>query len=62
MKNEDKLFITANELSKILQVSEGHAYKIIRKLNKELDEKGYITIAGKLPRKYLNERFYGHGA
>jgi len=51
MKNEDKLFITAHELSEILQVSEGYAYKIIRKLNKELDEKGYITIAGKLPRK-----------
>ena len=62
MKTENKLYITANELSSILQVSQGHAYKLIRKLNKELEEKGYITIAGKLPRKYVDERFYGYGA
>jgi sugar-specific transcriptional regulator TrmB len=62
MNTKNKLFITAHELSEMLQVSEGHAYKLIRMLNKELESKGYIIIAGRVPRKYLEERFYGHGA
>lgn len=62
MNTKNKLFITAHELSKMLQVSEGHAYKIIRMLNKELQSKGFVTIAGKVPKKYLEKRFYGHGA
>ncbi len=62
MNTKNKLFITAHELSEMLQVSEGHAYKIIRMLNKELESKGFVTIAGKVPKKYLEERFYGHGA
>ena len=31
----------------------------IRKLNEELKQKGFITIAGKIPKKYLEERCYG---
>ena len=40
-------------------VSESMAYRIIRQLNKELKEKGYITVAGRVSRKYYQERTYG---
>ncbi|MBR5110842.1 MAG: hypothetical protein IK099_11685 [Clostridia bacterium] len=43
----------------MLDVSIGHAYKIIHKLNEELEKKGFITFAGRVPRKYLEERCYG---
>ena len=33
------------------------AWQIIRNLNKELKEKNYITVRGRIPRKYLLERF-----
>lgn len=62
LKQKDKLFITATELSEALGISQGHSYKIIRKLNKELEEQGYIVIAGKLPKAYFEKRWYGHGA
>lgn len=45
----------ANELD----VSESYAYKIIRQLNRELREKGFLTIAGRINRQYFNERIYG---
>ena len=35
MSKEIKIFVTAHELSELLGISDGHAYKIIRKLNKE---------------------------
>jgi len=50
--------IGVEEVKKILGVGENRAYTIIRQLNKELEQKGYLTIRGKVPRKYLEERFY----
>lgn len=54
-----KSYITAPELAKIIHSSDGYAYKLIRELNDELKEKGYLTFNGKVPRKYLEERCYG---
>jgi len=59
MKKEAKLYVTAQELSELLGVSLGHSYKLIRQLNKELAKEGYIVIAGKLPARYLDKRYYG---
>ena len=39
--------------------AKGKSYAIIRDLNKELEQKGFITISGKVPRKYLEERCHG---
>ena len=36
-----------------------HAYKIVRKLNEELDEMGCITMRGKTNRNYYEERLFG---
>ena len=52
-------FYTAKEVAEMLGVSSAKAYQIIKKLNTELSEKGYITIAGKIPRAYFNEKCYG---
>ena len=53
-----KKFLTANDVASILEVSKGHAYKIIKKLNEELSENGFLTVAGKVPRRYFEERCY----
>lgn len=58
MKNE-QTFIRAGEIAKELEVSVPYAYKLIRDLNKELNEKGYFTISGRLSRQYFYERIYG---
>jgi len=62
MKKENKIYITASELAEMLGVSTGHAYKIIRRLNQELEKAGYIVIAGKIPVRYFEKRWYGYGA
>ena len=56
---DSKSFITAAELAEMLNVSTGHSYKVIHKLNEELEKKGYLTFPGRIPRKYLEERCYG---
>ncbi len=56
---EKKLFISASELATQLEISQAHAYKIIKKMNEQLQAEGYMTLTGKVSRKYFEERFYG---
>lgn len=51
-------FLRVTDIAKILQCSESHAYKIMRELNKELKKKGKVVVAGRISRRYLEERLY----
>ena len=51
-------FYTAEDLMHILPVGRSKAYDIIKKLNAELAENGYVVISGCVPVKYFNEKFY----
>lgn len=53
-----KLFYTADDVAELLTISRPTAYRIIRKLNDELAEKGFIIISGRVPKKYFDEKFY----
>lgn len=53
-----KKFLSADDIAAIMEVSKGHAYKLIKRLNDELSAKGFIVVAGKVPRKYFEERCY----
>lgn len=52
-------FIRVDEVAQELSVSKPYAYKLIKKLNDELKQKGFITIAGRVNRQYFEERLYG---
>lgn len=54
-----KLMMSADEVAETLGVSISHAYKIVRALNKDLESKGFITVAGRVSRRYFEEKFYG---
>ena len=52
--------MTAADVANELGVSKGHAYKMIRQLNEELQKNGYIVVAGKIPRAFWEKKFYGY--
>ncbi|MBR3933423.1 MAG: LysR family transcriptional regulator [Clostridia bacterium] len=54
----DKLFMRADEVAELLEVSQTYAYKLIKKLNNELRAKGYLVIEGRLNREYFMEKIY----
>jgi prophage antirepressor-like protein len=57
---ENKYFFKAKDVAEILGISVPAAYKVIRKLNDELKEKGYIIISGQVNRRYFEEKcLYG---
>lgn len=55
----ERQFIGAKEVAETLGVSESKAYSVIRGLNKELKEKGFITVQGRVSRVFFQERCYG---
>lgn len=55
-------FMKVDDVARELGISVSHAYKIMQRLNKELKEQGYMTIAGRVNRKYFMEKFCYGGA
>ena len=49
-------FINAKGVSELMGISVSRSYKIIQKLNMELESNGFITISGKVSRRYFMER------
>ena len=53
-------FMRVEDAAKELGVSKSYAYKIVQKLNAELKNKGYLTVSGRVNRKFFLEKFcYG---
>jgi hypothetical protein len=55
-----KLFLTADEVAEMLGISKAHAYALIRNCNEELRADGYLTVAGKVPKKFFGKKYYGY--
>lgn len=55
----EKIYLSAKDISELLEISLSSAYKIIRKLNEELAAKGFLVIPGKVPKAFFSEHWYG---
>lgn len=53
-----KQLYTVKDVMRILQVKQTKAYKIIRELNEELEQRGYIVAPGKVSKRYFYEKVY----
>lgn len=54
-----KQFLTAPELAALVGVSKSKSYELIKKMNMELSDRGFLTVRGKVPAAYVQERFFG---
>jgi hypothetical protein len=52
-----KSIYNVKDVMELLGIGETKAYEIIKKLNQELEKKGYLTVRGKVNARYLKERF-----
>ena len=53
---ESTSFMRVDEVAQELGISKSYAYKIVQKLNAELKEKGFMTISGRVNKRYFMER------
>lgn len=57
---ENKNFLTVDEVAQELQVSKSYAYKVVRELNTELKQLGYVTVTGRVNTKFFRKKLcYG---
>lgn len=53
---EEKRFLNANDVAEYMSISVPTAYKVIKRLNSELSSKGFITVAGRVNRKFFESK------
>ena len=56
---ENKRYLNADDVAQYMEISVPMAYKIIRKLNNELLAQGYLVVAGRVSRRYFEQKVYG---
>ena len=49
-------YMTADDVAKALKISKSFAYKVIRKMNAELQEQGFFTMAGKVNKQFFLDK------
>ena len=49
-------FMRVDDVAEELGVSKSYAYKIVQKLNAELKSMGYLTVAGRVNKRYSMEK------
>ena len=59
---ENNNFMRVEDVAKELGISKSYAYKIVQRLNADLRAKGFLTISGRINRKYFLEKFCYSGA
>ncbi|MGG5307539.1 transcriptional regulator [Enterococcus pernyi] len=50
-------FLTADDISKLLDCSKTKAYGIIKELNGELEQKGLLTSKGRVNEQFFAKKF-----
>ena len=54
----DNRFLRVEEVARYMDISVPTAYKVIRRLNDELREMGYLTISGRVSRVSFEKKLY----
>ncbi len=52
--------MSAENVAKELNCSKSHAYKLIKSMNKELSQRGYVTMVGRIPRAFWATKMFGY--
>ena len=59
MVRSEKMFLRAEEVAELMEISVPYAYKLIRQMNRELEKKDCIVINGRIDSKFFFDHFYG---
>ena len=49
-------FMRVTDVAAELGISKSYAYKIVQRLNEELKSMGYLTVSGRVSKKYFMEK------
>lgn len=53
-----KLWLSAEEVMEMMQISRSSAYRLIKNMNEELRQQGFLVIPGKANAAFFNDHLY----
>ena len=53
---QDKTFMSVQEVADEIGVSKSYAYKVVKQLNTELEQLGYLTVQGRVNTQYFRKK------
>ncbi len=53
------MYLSVEEVAELFDISVSFAYRVVERMNKELKEKGYYILYGRIPICYVESRIYG---
>ncbi len=53
---ENKTFMSVQDVADELGVSKSYAYKVVKQLNEELRQRGYLTVTGRVNAQYFYKK------
>ena len=53
---EENRFMRVDDVAKELDISNSHAYRIMKALNDELEAMGYMVVSGRVNRAFLMKK------
>ena len=59
--DNNKMYLTVSDVQGYLGISKSKAYGVIRQMNDELKNGGYLTVAGKVSKAYFEKKVYAYG-
>ena len=59
MERNEKMFLRAEDVAELMEVSLPYVYKLIRQMNRELEKKGCFIMNGRIDSKFFFDHFYG---
>lgn len=55
---DKRKYLNADEVAEAMEISKSGAYKLIHRLNQQLNEAGYITTPGRISREYFESKIF----
>lgn len=55
---QEQKFLNAGDVAKAMNISKSTAYRVIKQCNDELHKQGFLTIHGKISKRFFEEKVY----
>lgn len=55
---QEQKFLTADDVAAMMNISKSTAYRVIKQCNDELHKQGFLTIHGKISKRFFEEKVY----
>ena len=54
-----KMYLSVEDIAELFGLSVSFAYRVVERMNADLESKNYYVILGRVPTRYVEDKIYG---